>query len=265
VAERAGTLIPDLSDHFIEFRNVSKAFDERVILDDVSFHADQGETLVILGRSGVGKSVCLKHIMGFLRADSGRIFVGGQEITAASEAELEDVRRRVTMVFQSGALFDSLTVAENVAFPLEARGELAPEEIDQRVQELLATLEVSEVAGQLPSELSTGMKRAVAIGRALAQDPEAILYDEPTTMVDPIMSAHVGNLIVKLKEKFHKTSVVVTHDTHLARRLADRIVFLHEGRVAFFGTWAEFASAQEPFLRNFRSLDELIPVLDTTQ
>lgn len=253
-----------MSEHFIEFRGVTKAFDEHVVLDAVSFHVDPGETLVILGRSGVGKSVCLKHIMGFLKPDSGRVFVAGQDITRASEEELTLVRRRVTMVFQSGALFDSLTVAENVAFPLETREDLSDEQKEQRVQELLDMLEVAEHAGQIPPELSTGTKRAVAIARALAQDPEAILYDEPTTMVDPIMAGHVGDLILKLKGKYRKTSVVVTHDTHLARRLADHVVFLHEGRAAFFGPWAEFESAQESFLRNFLSLDELIPVMDSS-
>jgi phospholipid/cholesterol/gamma-HCH transport system ATP-binding protein len=253
-----------VSEHFIEFRGVSKAFDEHVVLDNVSFFVDRGETCVILGRSGVGKSVTLKHILGFLKPDAGRVFVDGNDITEWDEERLADIRRRVTMVFQSGALFDSLTVADNVAFPLEARGDLEPEEIARRVEELLEMLEAAEFADKLPSELSTGTKRAVAIARALAQDPDAILYDEPTTMVDPLMAAHVGDLIRKLKEKFRKTSIVVTHDTHLGRKLADRVVFLHEGRVAFFGPWAEFESTADPFLRHFRLQDELIPALDVS-
>ena len=155
-------------------------------------------------------------------------------------------------------------MAENIAFPLENRPDLAPDQIEARVRELEEMLEVTEFADKLPAELSTGTKRAVAIARALAQDPEAILFDEPTTMVDPLMAAHTGDLILKLKEKFRKTSVVVTHDTHLAKKLADRVVFLHEGRVAFFGPWAEFESTSDPFLRNFRLLDELIPALDVT-
>lgn len=251
-----------MSEHYIEFRNVTKAFDERKVLDNVSFFVDRGETLVILGRSGVGKSVTLKHILGFLRPDEGRVFVAGQDITDWSEEQLAEVRRRVTMVFQSGALFDSLTVRENVAFPLESRGDLPPEEIDRRVDELLDMLEVADEADKLPSELSTGTKRAVAIARALAQEPEAILYDEPTTMVDPVMAAHVGDLIRKLKEKFHRTAVVVTHDTHLARKLADRVVFLHEGRVAFFGLWSAFESSEDPFLQNFLRQDALVPAMD---
>ena len=250
--------------HYIEFRGVTKAFDDHVVLDEVSFYVDQGETCVILGRSGVGKSVTLKHILGFLKPDAGRVIVAGEDITDWTEDQLTPIRRRVTMVFQSGALFDSLTVAENIAFPLEGRGDLSVEQIEPRVRELMEMLEVAEYAQKLPSELSTGMKRAVAIARALAQDPEAILYDEPTTMVDPLMAAHTGDLILKLKEKFRKTSVVVTHDTRLAKKLADRVVFLHESRVAFFGTWAEFEATSEPFLRNFRLQDELIPALDVT-
>ena len=251
-----------MSGAYIEFRNVSKAFDERVVLDRVSFHVAQGETLIILGRSGVGKSVSLKHIMGFLKPDSGRVIVAGQDITDFSEEQMEAIRRRVTMVFQSGALFDSLTIRENIRFPLEVREDLSEEQKDARVEELMEMLEVADDAERLPSELSTGNKRAVAIARALAQDPEAILYDEPTTMVDAVMAAHIGDLILKLKEKYHKTSVVVTHDTHLGKRLADRVVFLHEGRVAFFGGWSEFEAARDPFLRNFRLQDELIPALD---
>lgn len=253
-----------MSEHYIEFRGVSKAFDDHQVLDDVSFFVDRGETCVIMGRSGVGKSVTLKHIMGFLKPDEGRVIVAGEDITDWSEEQLAEIRRKVTMVFQSGALFDSLTVAENIAFPLENRPDLAPDQIEARVRELEEMLEVIEFADKLPAELSTGTKRAVAIARALAQDPEAILFDEPTTMVDPLMAAHTGDLILKLKEKFRKTSVVVTHDTHLAKKLADRVVFLHEGRVAFFGPWAEFESTSDPFLRNFRLLDELIPALDVT-
>jgi phospholipid/cholesterol/gamma-HCH transport system ATP-binding protein len=217
-----------------------------------------------MGRSGVGKSVTLKHILGFLRPDSGRVLVAGQDITDWNEDQLTEIRRRVTMVFQSGALFDSLTVAENIAFPLEQRTDMTDEQKGARVAELADELEVTAVADKLPSELSTGMKRAVAIARALAQDPEAILYDEPTTMVDPLMAVHTSNLILRLKEKFRKTSVVVTHDTHLAKKLADRVVFLHEGRVAYFGPWAGFEASTDPFLRNFLLQDELIPELDVT-
>jgi len=253
-----------MADHFIEFRHVSKAFDDHAVLDEVSFHVDPGETCVILGRSGVGKSVTLKHILGFLKPDAGEVWVGGQEITGWDEQQLAAIRLRVAMVFQSGALFDSLTVRENVAFPLENRADLPAGVIDRRVNELLELLEVTPFADRLPADLSTGMKRAVAIARVLAQEPEAILYDEPTTMVDPIMAGHISELIRKLKESFRKTSIVVTHDTHLAQKLADRVVFLQEGRVAFFGPWAQFEASHEPLLRNFLLQDALIPALDVT-
>jgi phospholipid/cholesterol/gamma-HCH transport system ATP-binding protein len=254
-----------MPNHYFEFRNVSKSFDEKSVLHDVSFFVDQGETAVIMGRSGVGKSVSLKLLLGFLQPDEGRIVVGGQDVTGWSEKQFAEMRRRVTMVFQSGALFDSLTIAENVAFPLAGReGYHDQQKIDQRVAELLEMLEVSQFADRLPVDLATGAKRAVAIARALAEDPDAILYDEPTTMVDPIMAVHVSDLIVKLKKKFRKTSIVVTHDTHLAKKLADRVIFLQEGGVAFFGTWAELEASKDPFLRNFLLQDELIPALDET-
>jgi phospholipid/cholesterol/gamma-HCH transport system ATP-binding protein len=252
-----------MSEHYFEFRNVCKSFGDNDVLKDVSFFVNQGETAVILGRSGVGKSVSLKLLLGFLQPDSGQIIVAGKDVAGWSEKQFNEIRRRVTMVFQSGALFDSLTVEENVAFPVETRGEReAQEKAAQTVSDLLKMLEVSEFADRLPADLSTGTKRAVAIARALAENPDAILYDEPTTMVDPIMAAHVGDLIVKLKAKFKKTSIVVTHDTHLAKKLADRVIFLVEGRASFFGTWPELEKSQDPFLQNFLAQDEIIPALD---
>jgi phospholipid/cholesterol/gamma-HCH transport system ATP-binding protein len=174
--------------NYFEFRDVSKGFDGRPVLDGVSFTVKRGETCVIMGRSGVGKSVSLKHIMGFLKPDSGQIFIDGQDVTHFSEKQFAEIRSKVTMVFQSGALFDSLTVAENIAFPLEGQPGLTSDDIDAYVEKLAHMLELDEVLDKLPAELSTGMRRAVAIARALAQNPEAILYDEPTTMVDPIMA-----------------------------------------------------------------------------
>jgi phospholipid/cholesterol/gamma-HCH transport system ATP-binding protein len=250
--------------NYFEFREVCKSFDERLVLDHVSFTVKRGETCVIMGRSGVGKSVSLKHILGFLKPDSGQVFIDGQDVTGYKEADFEEVRRKVTMVFQSGALFDSLTVGENMAFPLDGQPGLTDEDVDAYVMKIAHMLEVDNVMDKLPSELSTGMKRAVAMGRALAQNPEAILFDEPTTMVDPIMAGHMGDLILRLKKAFQKTAIVVTHDTHLAKKLADVVVFLQEGRVALFGPWDEFENSSDPFLKNFRMQDELIPALDVT-
>ena len=252
------------SPNYFEFRDVCKGFDGRPVLDHVSFTVKRGETCVIMGRSGVGKSVSLKHIMGFLKADSGRIFIDGEDVTDFSEKQFAEIRRKVTMVFQSGALFDSLSVADNIAFPMEGQTGLTADDIDANVDKLAHLLEVDPVLDKLPGELSTGMRRAVAIARALAQNPDAILYDEPTTMVDPIMAGHMGALILRLKNAFHKTSIVVTHDTHLAKRLADTVVFLQDGRVTFFGSWPDFENSRDPFLQNFLKQDELIPELDVT-
>src|SRR5215468_1121012 len=228
---------------YLEFRHVSKSFGEKCVLDDVSFHAYPGETLCILGRSGVGKSVSLHHIMGFLKPDSGRVIVAFEDITDYSEDELERIRKKVTMVFQNGALFDSLTVGENVAFPLRERHDLDEEQIYQIVDGLLEMVGVKAMRDLLPSDLSAGMKRSVAIARALSAQPECILYDEPTTMVDPLMAQLLGDLIQKLKQQLKLTSIVVTHDMRLAKKLADRIVFLHEARAIFVGSVEEMERA----------------------
>jgi len=246
---------------YIEFVHVGKAFDDQAVLEDVSFDVRRGEMVVILGRSGVGKSVTLKHILGFLQPDEGQVFVAGREVTQMTEAELSDMRRRVTMVFQSGALFDSLTVGENVAYPLRERAErglaLSEEQLQARVGELLKLVELEGAQERMPSDLSTGMKRAVAIARALAAEPEAILYDEPTTMVDPLMALTISDLILKLKRQTGLTSIVVTHDMKLARKLADRIVFLVDGRVAFFGPATQMDACPEPVVQDFIQLDEV--------
>ena len=242
---------------YLDFQHVCKAFGEKVVLDNVSFDVMPGETVCILGRSGVGKSVALHHIMGFLRPDSGRVWVAYEDTTNYSEEQMERIRKKVTMVFQNGALFDSLTVGENVAFPLRERGDLTEDQIYQIVDGLLEMVGVSHHRDQLPSELSTGLKRSVAIARALAAQPEAILYDEPTTMVDPLMAHLLGDLIQKLKSQLKLTSVVVTHDMALAKKLADRLVFLHEGRVVSFGTVDGMEHSNEKIVQEFLALDSV--------
>ena len=242
---------------YIEFKDVSKAFGDNRVLDQVNFEVMPGETVCILGRSGVGKSVSLHSIMGFLKVDSGRVIVAHEDITDYAEPDLERIRKKVTMVFQNGALFDSLSVGENVAFPLRERGDLDEQQIFQVVDGLLDMVGVRAMRDLLPSDLSTGMKRSVAIARALAAQPEAVLYDEPTTMVDPLMAQLLGDLIKKLKFQLKLTSVVVTHDMRLAEKLADRIVFLHEGRAIFQGTSEEMAASTEPIVKQFLQLDEL--------
>jgi phospholipid/cholesterol/gamma-HCH transport system ATP-binding protein len=242
---------------YIEFKDVSKSFDTHCVLDHVSFDVMAGETVCILGRSGVGKSVTLQNIMGFLKPDSGRVIVAREDITDYSEEQLERIRKKVTMVFQNGALFDSLTVGENVAFPLRERRDLKEDQIYQIVDGLLDMVGVREMRDLLPSDLSTGMKRSVAIARALAAQPECVLYDEPTTMVDPLMAQLLGDLIKRLKAQLHLTSVVVTHDMRLAKKLANRVVFLHEARVLFFGTYPDMERCNQPIIQEFLELDEL--------
>jgi phospholipid/cholesterol/gamma-HCH transport system ATP-binding protein len=242
---------------YIDFRHVSKAFGDNRVLDDVSFNVRAGETVCILGRSGVGKSVSLHHIMGFLKPDAGRVIVAYEDITEFTEEQLEPVRKKVTMVFQNGALFDSLTVGENIAFPLRERKDLTEDQIYQIIDGLLEMVGVGHMRDLLPSDLSTGMKRSVAIARALAAQPECVLYDEPTTMVDPLMAQLLGDLIKRLKIQLHLTSVVVTHDMRLAKKLADRVVFLYEAKAIFFGTYAEMEKCSEPIIQEFLELDEL--------
>jgi phospholipid/cholesterol/gamma-HCH transport system ATP-binding protein len=259
--EAAAEAVPDIKNKpgpYISFEHVDKSFGEFVVLEDVSFYVLPGETLCILGRSGVGKSVSLQMLLGFLKPDSGMIKVAGENICGFRETELQAIRRKVTMVFQNGALFDSITVGENVAFPMRERGEMAEDQILQVVKGLLEMVGVAGMENLLPSDLSTGMKRSVAIARALAAQPEAVLYDEPTTMVDPLMAHLLGNLIERLKQQLHLTSIVVTHDMRLAKKLADRVVFLSAGKAIFFGTMEEMERSEDPILQEFLALDELV-------
>jgi len=245
-----------MSDHYIEFCNVYKTFDYPVLVD-VNFHVDAGETLAIIGRSGVGKSVTLGHIMGFLKPDSGRVIVANRDITDFNEAELRLIRQKVTMVFQSGALFDSLTVGENILFSLELREDYNEQNKEDVVEGLLHMVDLLDYKDVYPSDLSTGHKRAVAIARALAAQPECILYDEPTTMVDPIMGAHVGDLMVRLKTQLKLTAVVVTHDLDLMRKVADHVVVLHEGRAIYVGPVADLEKSDHPHIHEFLAMDRV--------
>ncbi len=242
--------------HYIEFRNVYKAFDHPV-LKDVSFYVDAGKTLAIIGRSGVGKSVTLSHIMGFLKPDAGRVIVSHTDITEMSEAELRHIRRKVTMVFQSGALFDSLTVGENILFSLELREDYNEKNKEDVVNGLLQMVDLQHVRDLYPADLSTGYKRAVAISRALAAEPECILYDEPTTMVDPIMSDDLSNVMLRLKRQLGLTSIVVTHDLDLMRKVADSVVFLDKGEAIYFGLVSELDKSEHPHVKEFLAMDRL--------
>ena len=243
--------------YFIEFVDVYKSFDDKTILDGVSFGVEKGETFAILGPSGVGKTVMLMHVVGLLKPDKGRIIVDGEDITNMSERELTHVRKKVQLVFQSGALFDSLSVWENVAFPLTDTG-LPDEEIDKRVEQTLHLVEIEELADLMPAELSTGMKRAVAIARAVGAQPQGILYDEPTTMVDPLMSQTINNLIRKMQRQLHLTQMVVTHDiANCAEKVADRVALLHQGKFVFNGTMKELYESDHPVVKEFVDEDRI--------
>jgi phospholipid/cholesterol/gamma-HCH transport system ATP-binding protein len=242
--------------HYLEFEHVYKTYD-RPVLVDVNFHLDAGHTLAVIGRSGVGKSVSLSHIMGFQKPDQGRVVVSYRDITEMPEAELRTVRRKVTMVFQNGALFDSLTVGENILFSLELREDYDAQNKEDVVDGLLAMVDLLEYKDAYPGDLSVGFKRAVAIARAIAAQPECILYDEPTTMVDPIMSTLLGNLMLRLKQQLKLTSVVVTHDLDLMRKVADMVVFLYEGTAAYFGPVADMEKSDNPHVKEFLAADRL--------
>jgi len=243
--------------YFIEFIDVSKSFDDRKVLDDISFGVEEGETFAILGPSGVGKTVTLTLAVGLLKPDAGRIIVDGEDITDMDEQQLAPVRRKMQLVFQSGALFDSMTVWENVAFPLNDLG-VADDTVAERVQEYLELVDVDELANLRPSELSTGMKRAVAIARGLAAQPKAILYDEPTTMVDPIMSQTINNLIRKMQRQLGMTQMVVTHDiANCAEKVADHVALLNAGKFVFVGTMDELYRSDHPVVREFVEEDRI--------
>jgi phospholipid/cholesterol/gamma-HCH transport system ATP-binding protein len=242
--------------HYIEFRHVYKTFDKPVLVDS-NFWVDPGHTTAIIGRSGVGKSVTLAHIMGFLRPDAGRVIVAHEDTTDFTEAELRRVRKKVTMVFQSGALFDSLTVGENVLFSLELREDYDAQNKWDVVNGLLEMVDIASARDSYPADLSTGYKRAVAIARALAAQPQCILYDEPTTMVDPIMSDHLAALMLRLKRQLQLTSVVVTHDLDLMNRVADSVVFLHQGKVIYFGPPEGLEKTDHPHIQEFLAKDRV--------
>jgi phospholipid/cholesterol/gamma-HCH transport system ATP-binding protein len=246
------------SEPIICFNNVSISFGDRPVLENITFHVERGQTLCILGRSGVGKSVSLRLLMGFLQPDAGSICVEGREIVGMSEPDMMTIRKRVTMVFQNGALFDSLSVRENVSFPLRERGGLDDDQIQQIVDRLIGLVGAEDVVDALPAALSTGRKRAVAMARALAAQPEVVLYDEPTTMVDPIIARRLGNLIQRLKHQLGFTSIVVTHDMRFAERLADTVLFLHQGKARYFGPLKGFVASKDPDVRQFLTLDAYI-------
>jgi phospholipid/cholesterol/gamma-HCH transport system ATP-binding protein len=236
----------------IELDHVSLAFDQPV-LQDISFTAQEGETFCLVGESGTGKSTILKLILRLLLPDKGRVLIDGEEITHLSFEEALRVRQKMGMVFQGAALFDSLTVFENVAYPLREHTEMGEDEIDQRVREKLefVDLEPDEVLNKLPSELSGGMRKRVGIARGIANDPEIMLYDEPTGGLDPLTTGTITRLITKLQRELRVTSIVVSHDIRSVFRMATKVALLHDQGIAFCGTPEEMSGAEQPYIRDF--------------
>ncbi len=250
----------------IELQDVHKSFGSNHVLRGVNLQVEEGESLVVLGRSGIGKSVSLLIITGLMKPDSGRVLIQGKDITTMSERELIPLRRLFSYVFQSGALFDSLTVSGNVAFPLEEDSRVDEDEAEEKVRSILAMLELEPIADLMPLEISTGMKKRVAIARAIAASPEAILYDEPTTGVDPITGKMISRLIRDLNQKMGMTSVVVTHDLKCARIVADRVAFLHDGRIYFHDTFERFIDSElEELVRFKRSMPYMMRYIGVEQ
>jgi phospholipid/cholesterol/gamma-HCH transport system ATP-binding protein len=240
-----------MSEPFIRFVNVRKSFAAKEVLREVSLEVGRGETVVVLGGSGSGKSVLLRHVIGLHRPDAGEVWVDGRRIDGFGEEKLIETRKNVGMLFQAGALFDSMTVEDNVAFALREHTDWSPGRIGERVREVLSLVDLENVEALMPSDLSGGMRKRVALARSIALAPRALLYDEPTTGLDPITANAINHLIRALQDRLGVTSIVVTHDIRSAFTVGDRIAFLHDGRIAFDGTVEQARQSDERLLRAF--------------
>jgi len=255
----------DRPEPLICFRHVSKSFEGPPIIDGLDLEISRGSTTVILGPSGAGKSVTLKLMVGLLRPDRGEITFDGMPLNDLKESELIDIRRRIGFLFQQGALFDSLTVLENIAFPMREHTNLDDTERRKQALEVLSMLGIPELIDRLPAELSGGQRKRVALARAIVLKPECLMYDEPTTGLDPIRSDVVAKRIQMLQQTLQPTSIVVTHDIPLAFKVADRMLLLNRGSVHFEGTPSDFENSQDPIVRNFldgNAMDEDLLMTD---
>jgi len=242
-----------VGDPFIRFDDVHKAFGDKQVLQGITFDIRRGETMVVLGGSGSGKSVLIRHIIGLHRPDRGHVVVDGEDIVDYDEDRLFAVRKKIAMLFQGGALFDSMNVLENLAYGLREHTDLPDITIRARVRDKLALVGLEDIEEQMPAELSGGMKKRVALARSIAMDPQCILYDEPTTGLDPVTANTINELIRSMQARLQVTSVVVTHDIASAFFVGDRIAYLYEGRMHFVGTIEEARASREPQLRYFLS------------
>jgi phospholipid/cholesterol/gamma-HCH transport system ATP-binding protein len=235
----------------IEVRNLHKQFNSHSVLDGVSFRIENGESVAIIGRSGSGKSVLLKHLIGLLQPDTGTVLIDGENIVAMNERRLLGVRRKFGMVFQSAALFDSMTVAENVAFGLRRHEHLTEAEIGRRVAGILEVVDLAGTEKKKPAELSGGMRKRAGLARAIVYEPQIVLYDEPTTGLDPIVADSIDQLIVRVRDRFKVTTVVVTHDMRTARRVGQRVLLLHDRRIYASAAAEEFFASRDAVVRQF--------------
>jgi phospholipid/cholesterol/gamma-HCH transport system ATP-binding protein len=236
---------------FIRIRNLHKKLGRQEVLRGFDLDVEPGQTLVVIGRSGGGKSVLLKHIIGLMKPTKGEVLVEGQNIVELSERQLTAVRKKIAILFQSAALFDSMSVEQNIAFPLRESGIKDEKIIDDKVAEALEVVDLAGEQKKMPENLSGGMKKRVGLARAIVGRPECILYDEPTTGLDPIVSDGVNHLIRRLQKRFQVTSIVVTHDMKSAFHVADQIAYLHEGRIYFKGTPKELQASDDPLIQDF--------------
>lgn len=239
------------AEHMIAVRGLTKSIGPQQILRGVDLDVAKGETLVIIGRSGGGKSVLLKHLVGLMTPDSGEIWIDGENIIGLSERKLAAIRKKVGILFQSGALFDSMSVEENIAFPLREAGERNPKVIREKVREILEVIELEGQENKMPVNLSGGMKKRVGLARSIIRQPSCVLYDEPTAGLDPVVSDSINQLIRRLQERYHVTSIVVTHDMKSAFHIGDHIAYLHEGQMYFYGTPAELERQDDRLIQDF--------------
>ena len=251
----------DMADtRIVEIKNLSKRFDQLIVLDNISLEVIRAENLVVFGRSGQGKSVLLKCIIGLMKPDSGNIFINGENISELSVNELNRLRKNIGFLFQGSALYDSMTVRENLTFPLKRHNpEITQSTINEKVLTTLELVGLEEAIDKMPSELSGGMKKRIALARSIITDPELMLYDEPTTGLDPITTKEISELILNLQKKLNMTSIAVTHDLICAEIIADRAIFLKEAKIAYEGRIPELTGSTDPFLKNFFS-NEIIKV-----
>jgi phospholipid/cholesterol/gamma-HCH transport system ATP-binding protein len=251
----------DFNSSMIAVRGLTKRIGEQEILRGVDLDVARGETLAIIGRSGGGKSILLKHLVGLMQPNAGEIWIEGQNIIGLNERKLGAIRLKIGILFQGAALFDSMTVAENIAFPLREAGERDPKILREKVREMLDVVELEGQEDKMPENLSGGMKKRVGLARSIIRRPKCVLYDEPTSGLDPVVSDSINRLICRLQERFGVTSIVVTHDMKSAFHVADHVVYLHEGRIYFRGTPAELQQTSDPILQDFllgRSEEQIV-------